>query len=193
VTSAPNRTSPVKRGQWVLQNVLGTPPPPPPEGVETNLDETAPVGAAPTTMRQRLERHQADPGCAACHNLMDPIGFALENFDFTGRWRDADTGTMVDAHGVFIDGSEIDGPAGLRRVLLEREELFVATFAEKLLTYALGRTLEASDMPAVREIVRGAREDDYRFSGLVLGVANSVPMRMRIKPPAPAEAQARAD
>ena len=193
VTSAPNRTSPVKRGQWVLQNVLGTPPPPPPEGVETNLDETAPLGAAPTTMRQRLERHQADPGCAACHNLMDPIGFALENFDFTGRWRDADAGTAVDARGVFIDDSEIDGPAGLRRVLLERQELFVATFAEKLLTYALGRTLEASDMPAVREIVRRAKEDDYRFSALVLGVANSVPMRMRIKPPAPAEEQARAN
>ena len=200
VTSAPNRTSPVKRGQWVLQNVLGTPPPPPPEGVETNLDETAPLSAAPTplgsprrgtTMRQRLERHQVDPGCAACHNLMDPIGFALENFDFTGRWRDADAGIAVDAHGVFIDGSEIDGPAGLRRVLLERQELFVATFAEKLLTYALGRTLEASDMPAVREIVRGAREDGYRFSGLVLGVANSVPMRMRIKPPASGQAQAR--
>jgi hypothetical protein len=181
VTSAPNRTSPVKRGQWVLQNVLGTPPPPPPEGVETNLDETAPVGAGPTTMRQRLERHQADPGCAACHNFMDPIGFALENFDFTGRWRDADAGAVVDAHGVFIDGSEIDGPAGLRRALLARDERFVATFTEKLLTYALGRTLEASDMPAVREIVRRAKEDDYRFSTLVLGVANSVPMRMRSK------------
>jgi hypothetical protein len=181
VTSAPNRTSPVKRGQWILENVLGTPPPPPPEGVETNLDETAPLGAAPTAMRQRLERHMSDPACAACHNLMDPIGFALENFDFTGRWRDADAGGAVDAHGVFIDGSEIDGPAGLRRVLLEREERFVATFVEKLLTYALGRTLEASDMPAVREIVRGAAEDDYRFSALVIGVANSVPMRMRIK------------
>jgi hypothetical protein len=124
---------------------------------------------------------------------MDPIGFALENFDFTGRWRDADAGTAVDAHGVFIDGSELDGPAGLRRVLLEREELFVATLAEKLLTYALGRTLEASDMPAVREIVRRAAKDDYRFSAIVLGVANSVPMRMRIKPPAPDEAQARAN
>ena len=193
VTSAPNRTSPVKRGQWVLQNVLGTPPPPPPEGVETNLDETAPLGSAPTTMRQRLERHQSDPGCAACHSLLDPIGFALENFDFTGQWRDADAGTAVDAHGVFIDGSEIDGPGGLRRVLLEREELFVATFAEKLLTYALGRTLEASDMPAVREIVRRAREDGNRFSAIVLGVANSVPMQMRIKPPVPGEAQARAN
>jgi len=193
VTSAPNRTSPVKRGQWVLQNVLGVPLPPPPEGVETNLDETAPVGAAPTTMRERLERHMADPSCAACHNLMDPIGFALENFDFTGKWRDADSGTPVDAHGEFIDGSALDGPAGLRRVLLERRELFVATFAERLLTYALGRTLDASDMPAVREIVRRAARDDYRFSAVVLGIAESVPMQMRIKPFAHESQSARAE
>ena len=181
VTSAPNRTSPVKRGQWILANILGTPPPPPPEGVETNLDETAPEGTTPTTMRQRLERHMADPSCAACHNLMDPLGFALENFDFTGQWRDAEGGTPVDSHGVFVDGSALAGPAGLRQVLLAHSELFVQTFTEKLLTYALGRSLEASDMPAVREIVRGAARDDYRFSALVLGVAQSVPMQMRTK------------
>ena len=185
ITSAPNRTSPVKRGQWVLQNVLGTPTPPPPEGVETNLDETAPLGATPTTMRQRLERHMADPGCAACHDLMDPIGFALENFDFTGRWRDAEGGVVVDSTGVFIDGSAIAGPEGLRRVLLEQRELFVATMAEKLLTYAIGRTLDARDMPAVREIVRRAAGDDYRFSALVQGIVASVPMQMRVKLPAP--------
>jgi len=181
ITSAPNRTSPVRRGQWVLQNVLGTPTPPPPEGVETNLDETAPLGTTPTTMRQRLERHMADPGCAACHDLMDPIGFALENFDFTGRWRDAEAGVAVDSAGVFIDGNAIEGPAGLRRVLLEHRELFVATLAEKLLTYAIGRTLDARDMPAVREIVRRAEREDYRFSALVQGVAASVPMQMRVK------------
>jgi hypothetical protein len=181
ITSAPNRTSPVKRGQWVLQNVLGTPTPPPPEGVETNLDETAPLGATPTTMRQRLERHMADPGCAACHDLMDPIGFALENFDFTGRWRDAESGVTVDSAGVFIDGNAIAGPEGLRRVLLEHRELFVATLTEKLLTYALGRTLDARDMPAVREIVRRAVREDYRFSALVQGIAASVPMQMRVK------------
>ncbi|HWN37368.1 MAG TPA: DUF1588 domain-containing protein, partial [Gammaproteobacteria bacterium] len=179
VTSAPNRTSPVKRGQWLLANLLGTPPPPPPDGVETNLDETAPAGAAPTTMRERLKRHMADPSCAACHNLMDPLGFALENFDFIGQWRDAEGGTTVDAHGVFVDGSTLEGPAGLRQVLLEHSELFVQTFAEKLLTYALGRSLEASDMPAVREIVRRAARDEYRMSALVLGVAQSVPMQMR--------------
>jgi hypothetical protein len=179
ITSAPNRTSPVRRGQWVLQNVLGTPLPPPPEGVETNLDETAPLGASPTTARQRLERHMADPGCAACHELMDPIGFALENFDFTGRWRDADGGAAVDSAGVFVDGTAIAGPEGLRRALLEHRELFVATMTEKLLTYAIGRTLEPADMPTVREIVRRAARDDYRFSALVQGVAASVPMQMR--------------
>ena len=130
-------------------------------------------------MRERLARHMADPGCAACHNLMDPLGFALENFDFIGQWRDAEAGAPVDAHGVFVDGSALEGPAGLRQVLLTRSELFVQTFAEKLLTYALGRSLEASDMPAVREIVRRAARDDNRMSALVLGVAQSVPMQMR--------------
>jgi hypothetical protein len=191
VTSAPNRTSPVKRGQWILANVLGTPAPPPPDNVETNLDETAPAGAASTplgsprsgtTMRQRLVRHMADPSCAACHSLMDPLGFALENFDFTGRWRDAEAGSPVDAHGIFVDGSALAGPAGLRQVLLTHSELFVQTFAERLLTYALGRSLDASDMPAVRQIVRRAARDDYRMSALVLGVAESVPMQMRRKP-----------
>jgi hypothetical protein len=184
VTSAPNRTSPVRRGQWVLQNLLGSPAPPPPDGVETNLDETAPAGAAPTTMRERLERHMADPGCAACHNLMDPIGFALENFDFIGRWREADGETPVDAHGVFVDGSVLTGPDGLRRVLLEHRELFVTVFAEKLLTYALGRTLAPSDMPQVREIARRAAADGYRFSALAVAVARSVPMQWKRKLPA---------
>jgi mono/diheme cytochrome c family protein len=192
VTSAPNRTSPVKRGQWVLANILGTPAPPPPDGVETNLDETAPAGATPTTMRQRLQRHMADPGCAACHNLMDPLGFALENFDFTGQWRDAEGGAPVDSHGVYVDGRALNGPAGLRQVLLEHRELFLQTFSEKLLTYGLGRSLEPSDMPAVREIVRRAARDDYRLSALVLGVAQSVPMQMRLKRPDAATTQARA-
>jgi hypothetical protein len=192
VTSAPNRTSPVKRGQWILENVLGTPAPPPPDNVETNLDETAPAGTTPTTMRQRLERHMADPGCAACHSLMDPLGFALENFDFIGQWRDAEAGAPVDAHGVFVDGSALEGPGGLRQVLLAHSELFVQTFAEKLLTYAVGRPLEASDMPAVREIVRRAERDEYRLSALVLGVAESVPMTMRTKVAAAGETQARA-
>ena len=157
------------------------PTPPPPYTAYPNLPPPAPAGPAPTTMRERLARHMADPSCAACHNLMDPLGFALENFDFIGQWRDAEGGVPVDAHGVFVDGSTLAGPAGLRQVVLEHSELFVQTFAEKLLTYALGRSLEASDMPAVREIVRRAARDEYRMSALALGVAESVPMRMRSK------------
>jgi hypothetical protein len=189
VTSAPNRTSPVKRGQWVLENILGSPVPPPPPGVETNLDQTAPLAQA-TTMRERLERHMADPGCAACHNLMDPIGFAMENFDFIGKWRDADGRAPVDPHGEFIDGTALDGPAGLRRVLLERREQFVATVTEKLMTYALGRTVDYYDMPAVRTIVREAAPADYTLSALVLGIVRSVPFQMKAKQPPPAETQA---
>jgi hypothetical protein len=122
---------------------------------------------------------------------MDPLGFALENFDFIGQWRDAEGGQPVDPHGVYVDGSPVLGPAGLRQVLLEHRGLFVQTFTEKLLTYALGRSLEPSDMPAVREIVRRAARDDYRLSALVLGVAQSVPMQMRVKTPAD-DTQARA-
>src|SRR5690606_36501868 len=160
LTSGPNRTSPVKRGQWVLSNILGTPAPQPPDNVETNLEETAPAGSA-TTVRERLEQHQANPSCAMCHSLIDPFGFALENFDSIGAWRDTEAGRPVDAQGSFIDGSAIDGAVGLRRFLVERRELFVAAFAERLLTYALGRTLEPYDMPVVRQIVRRAAKEDY--------------------------------
>jgi hypothetical protein len=182
VTSAPNRTSPVKRGQWVLENILGSPVPPPPDGVETNLDQTAPLGEV-HSMRERLVRHQADPGCSACHKLMDPIGFAMENFDFIGKWRDAEGGAPVDPHGEFIDGSVLDGPAGLRRVLLDRRELFVTTVTEKLMTYALGRTVAYYDMPAVRTIVQDAAADGYKLSTLVLGIVQSVPFQMKAKLP----------
>ena len=182
LTSGPNRTSPVKRGQWVLSNILGTPAPQPPDNVETNLEETAPAGSA-TTVRERLEQHQANPSCAMCHSLIDPFGFALENFDSIGAWRDTEAGRPVDAQGSFIDGSAIDGAVGLRRFLVERRELFVAAFAERLLTYALGRTLEPYDMPVVRQIVRRAAKEDYRFSALVQGIAASVPMQFRMKQP----------
>ncbi len=192
VTSAPNRTSPVKRGQWVLENVLGSPVPPPPEGVDTNIDKTAAATTAVHTMRQRLERHMADPGCAACHNLMDPIGFALENFDMIGRWRDADGGVPVDASGEFIDGTKLAGPKDLRSALLAHREMFVTTVVEKLMTYALGRTVDYYDMPAVREVVRSAADDDYRFSALVLGIARSVAFRMKTKMPAAASTVASA-
>jgi len=180
LTSAPNRTSPVKRGQWVLNNLLGSPAPQPPANVETNLEETAPAGEA-TTMRERLQQHQANPSCAMCHSLIDPLGFALENFDSIGGWRDTEAGQPVNAHGTFIDGSELDGVAGLRGLLLERRVQFVQALTEKLLTYALGRTLEPYDMPVVREIVRKAAKDDYRFSALVQGIVESEPMQFRVK------------
>jgi hypothetical protein len=192
LTSAPNRTSPVKRGQWVLNNLLGSPAPQPPANVETNLEETAPAGAA-TTMRERLEQHQANPSCAMCHSLIDPLGFALENFDSIGGWRDTEAGRPVNAHGTFIDGSELDGVAGLRGLLLERREQFVQALTEKLLTYALGRTLEPYDMPVVRSIVRTAAKDDYRFSALVQGIVASEPMQFRMKLPDEQMQQARVD
>jgi hypothetical protein len=191
LTSAPNRTSPVKRGQWVLNNLLGTPAPQPPDNVETNLEETAPAGEA-TTMRERLEQHQANPSCAMCHSLIDPLGFALENFDSIGEWRDTEAGQAVNSHGTFIDGSDVDGVAGLRALLLDRRELFVGALTERLLTYALGRTLEPYDMPVVREIVRTAAKDDYRFSALVQGIVASEPMQFRMKLSGDEPPQARA-
>jgi hypothetical protein len=192
LTSAPNRTSPVKRGQWVLNNLLGSPAPQPPANVETNLEETAPAGAA-TTMRERLVQHQANPSCAMCHSLIDPLGFALENFDSIGGWRDTEAGRPVNAHGTFIDGSELDGVAGLRSLLLERREQFVQALTEKLLTYALGRTLETYDMPVVRSIVQTAAKDDYRFSALVQGIVASEPMQFRMKLSGEQMQQARVD
>jgi hypothetical protein len=185
VTSAPNRTSPVSRGAWVLENILGTPPPSPPAGVETDLNETAAVGSEPTSLRQRLERHRSDPSCASCHALIDPLGFALENFDLIGKWRTTDGGQPVDPTARLWDGTEISGPADLRRALLDRHELFALHTTEKLLTYALGRALEPTDMPTVREIVRAGAADDYRFSSLILGIVESVPFRMKRKMPMP--------
>ncbi len=188
VTSAVNRTSPVKRGKWVLENILGTPVPLPPPGVETNLEETASPAAASSSMRQRLERHRADPGCAACHSIMDPIGFALENFDLVGKWRDLDSGVEVDATGTLVDGTRLDGPEALRQALLDRREAFATLATEKLLTYALGRTVEYYDMSAVRAIVREAAREDYVFSSLVLGVVESLPFQWRAKGPGPSDA-----
>jgi mono/diheme cytochrome c family protein len=177
-TSAGNRTSPVKRGKWVLENLLGAPVPQPPPGVETNLTETA-AGAASTSVRQRLERHRASPSCASCHAVMDPIGFSLEPFDLIGKWRETDGGSPVNANGRLADGTALDGPASLRKALLSRRDAVAATATEKLLTYALGRRVEYFDMPAVRGVVRDAARTDYRFSSLVVGVVKSVPFQMK--------------
>ena len=181
LTSAPNRTSPVIRGKWVMDMLLGTPPPPPPPGVEVNLDATTPVGQAPQTMRERLQQHRSDPSCAACHNMMDPIGFALENFDAVGQFRERADGSAVDASAVFWDGTAFAGTDGLHQMLLARRELFVQNFTEKLMTYALGRKVEYYDMPQVRRVVAAAAAEDYRFSALLREIVVSAVFTQRSK------------
>ena len=178
VTSLATRTSPVVRGKWVLENILGTPPPPPPPDVP-DLPERADDGTV-TSLRARLEAHRANPVCSNCHARMDPLGFALENFDAVGKWRDTGVaGTPIDPSGTLPDGTAFDGFSGLRDILLERREEFVTTVTEKLLTYALGRGVEYYDRPAIRAIVRDAALNDYRWSSLILGVARSLPFQMR--------------
>jgi hypothetical protein len=178
VTSYPNRTAPTIRGKWVLEQLLGTPPPPPPPNVPSLKEDAS---AKAMTMRQRMEQHRANPSCAVCHRIMDPLGFALENFDGLGRWRDsAAPGTgPIDASGLLPDGTEFNGPAGLREVLLGRRDLFVETFTERLLTYALGRGLEQYDRPVIRRITREAAADDQRWSSIILGIVKSAAFQMR--------------
>jgi hypothetical protein len=169
----------VKRGRWVLENLLGAPVPLPPPGVETNLTESTAPGSSPTSVRQRLEQHRNSPNCASCHAVMDPVGFSLEHFDLIGKWRETDGGAPVNATGRLADGTPLDGPASLRKALLDRRDAVAATATEKLLTYALGRRVEYFDMPAVRGIVRGAARDGYRFSSLVAGIVRSTPFQLK--------------
>jgi hypothetical protein len=175
VTSRADRTAPVLRGKWILENLLGTPPPPPPP-VPPLADNSA---EAPKTLRQRLELHRASPACASCHRVMDPLGFALENFDATGAWRTRDAGLPLDASGQLADGTKVDGVVALRNALLARPEVFVHTLTEKLMTYGLGRGLQYYDMPVVREIGRKAEQQNYRFSGIIMGIVTSAPFQMR--------------
>jgi hypothetical protein len=178
VTSYGNRTSPVLRGKWILENILGTPPPPPPANVPP-LKDNNPVGRIPT-MRERMAQHRINPACAGCHQLMDPIGLSMENFDAVGRWRNRSEGdAAIDAAGSLPSGAEFQGVAGLKRALLSHPDPFVNTFAEKLLTYGLGRGLDWYDAPAVRAITHEAANNNYRFSSLILGVVKSVPFQMR--------------
>src|SRR5687768_7921565 len=179
VTSVATRTSPVMRGKWILENLLGAPPPEPPPGVETNLDQ--PEAAKTTTLRQRLELHRASPVCATCHNIMDPLGLALENFDLIGAWRDTDGPSKVDSSGRLADGTPVSGSADLRRAMLSRSDAFVTTATEKLMTYALGRPVHHYDMSMVRGVVRRAGRDGNRFSALVLGIVESDAFQKRIK------------
>jgi hypothetical protein len=178
VTSVATRTSPVQRGKWLLENIMGTPPNPPPAGVPP-LKENA-SGGKPLTVRERMEQHRDNPACAGCHKVLDPLGFALDNFDAVGAWRNlGEDGSPIDASGVLADGTKVNGVVDLRNALLSRPNVFVGTMTTKLLTYALGRGVEYYDMPAVRAIVHDAARHDYRFSSLILGVVKSTPFQMR--------------
>jgi hypothetical protein len=178
-TSYPDRTSPVLRGKWLLDNIFGLPAPPPPPGVDTSLAENRP-GAVPTSMRERLAQHRRDPVCASCHSLIDPLGFPLENFDAIGGWRTVDeSGKPVDATGTTVSGVKVEGLSGLRALLLEQPHQFPRTVTEKLLAYALGRRLEYYDRPTVRKIVRDAAAHDYRWSSIILGIVQSPTFLMR--------------
>jgi len=177
-TSYPNRTSPVLRGKWLLDNILGTPPPPPPPNVPP-LKESGADGK-PTSVRERMEEHRKNPACAGCHAKMDPLGFALENFDAIGQWRTTSDGLPIDASGSLSDGTKFEGLDGLRKVVLGRGDQFIDTFTSKLLIYGLGREIEYYDLPAIRKIVRDAAPNDYRWSSIIFGIVSSTPFQMSI-------------
>jgi len=191
-TSYANRTAPVIRGAWILENILGTPPAAPPPDVEAFQENKD--GEKAKTIRAIMEQHRSKPTCNACHGVMDPLGFALENFDAIGEWRSQDrwAGIPIDASGELIDGTKVSGPGDLRKALLKRSPQFVQTLTEKLMTYALGRSVEYYDMPTVRQIVRDAARNNYRFSSLVTGIVKSAPFQMRRVPEAQAPTSATA-
>ncbi|HET9192800.1 MAG TPA: DUF1592 domain-containing protein [Vicinamibacterales bacterium] len=177
VTSYPNRTSPVLRGKYILENILGTPPSPPPPNVDTTLEQKQ--GEEPKSVRALLEQHRRNPTCASCHRVMDPLGFALENFDGVGEWRVKETGGTIDSTGQLGTGAPVDGPIGLRKAILAQPEMFVRTLTDKLMTYGLGRGVEHKDKPIVRAVAREAAPQNYRFSSIVLGIVTSAPFQMK--------------
>jgi hypothetical protein len=177
VTSYPNRTSPVLRGKYILENILGTPPSPPPPNVDTTLEQKQ--GEEPKSLRALMEQHRRNPTCASCHRIMDPLGFALENFDGVGEWRVKETGGAIDPVGQLGNGAPVDGPIGLRKAILKQPEMFVRTLTEKLMTYGLGRGVEHKDKPLVREIARQTAAQNYRFSSIVLGIVDSPAFQMK--------------
>jgi hypothetical protein len=179
LTSHADRTSPVLRGKWVMEVLLGTPPPPPPPNVP-DLEATAEAeDGRLRTVRERMEQHRANPACASCHRMIDPIGLTLEQFDVTGAWRIRDNGMPIDSASALYDGTPLSGPGDLRQALLKRSGVLVQNFTENLMTFALGRRLGYADMPAVRGIVRQARSNDDRFSAFVLGIVKSPAFRMK--------------
>jgi mono/diheme cytochrome c family protein len=192
VTSLPERTSPVQRGVWVLENIVGAPVPTPPPVVPA-LEEQAGTKNHPRTVREQMRLHSERPFCAGCHKIMDPVGFALENFDAIGRWRTEELGIPIDATARLVDGTELNGAVDLRNALLKYSDRFVQTTTEKLMTYALGRGLEYYDMPTVRAIARGAAKNDYRFSSIVLGIVESAAFQMRAAEETPAATEIVAD
>jgi hypothetical protein len=173
LTSVADRTSPVMRGKWVMEVLLGSPPPPPPPDVPAFEATKAAAGGKLLSVRERMEEHRRNPACTSCHRVIDPLGLALDNFDVTGKWRIKDNEVPIDPSGVLYDGSDISGPGGLRAALLKHQDVVLLSFTERLLTYALGRRLEPSDMPAVRRIIRSAAKDNYRISSFILGVIGS--------------------
>jgi len=178
VTSYATRTAPTIRGKWLLENILGTPPPPPPANVPSLALKTGSDGRL-LTMRQQMEAHRANPACASCHKMMDPLGFALENFDATGKWREREGGSKIDASGITPDGFPLKGPSDLRNYLMSHPDQFATTVTEKLLTYALGRGVEEYDYPVIRKIVRDSAPGEYKWSSLVIAIAKSTPFQMR--------------
>lgn len=182
VTSVANRTSPVIRGAWVLENILGVPPSPPPPGVETNLDASV---KTPQTLRERLAQHRENPACASCHNMMDPIGLTMENFDQTGKWRTHDGPFPINASGTLVDGTALRGSADLNRALLKYSDAFVANLTSKLMTYALGRPVNAHEMPAVREVMRRSKSQGNGLISIIMGVVESKPFLTRTNPARP--------
>lgn len=179
VTSMPNRTSPVNRGKWILTNLLGTPPTPPPPGVPALKENEA--GNKKLSVRERMEAHRADATCAGCHKVMDPLGFSLENFDAVGQWRNTDDGSKIDPSGTLFNGAKVSGPVELRSALTANPQIFTSVLTERLMTYALGRGVEYSDMPAIRAILKDAARNDYRFSSIVLGIVKSTPFDSKVK------------
>jgi hypothetical protein len=178
LTSVADRTSPVMRGKWIMEVLLGSPPPPPPPNVPMLEETKAANGGKLLTVRERMEEHRKNPACMSCHRVIDPLGLTLENFDVTGKWRIKDAGVPVDPTGELYDGTPMEGPAGLRAALVKHKAAFLASFTEGLMTYALGRRVEPTDMPSVRRIIREAAGNDYRLSSFILGVVNSAPFRM---------------